>query len=152
MELRKAFLSDVEAIHQIVQVTVNEIYPRYYPREVVDFFLSYHNPEAIASAINQGNVFLIRDGEECVATGGIYQGNYIGRLYVLPAYQGKGYGSALMKYLEELLAKTYDKALLEASLPSYDFYLNHGYQPMEYHKHEVENKCVLCYYIMEKKL
>jgi predicted N-acetyltransferase YhbS len=81
-----------------------------------------------------------------------YQGNYIGRLYVLPKHQGKGYGSVLMEELEKILSASYATALLEASLPSYDYYLRRGYRPKEYMKYEVENSRILCYYIMEKSL
>ena len=152
MLIRKAIPSDAETIHRIVQNTVKEIYPNYYPREVVDFFLNYHSPEIISSDIAKGNVYLIQDRGEYIATGGIYQDNYISRLYVLPGHQGKGYGSALMELLEKNLSEVYDTALLEASLPSYDYYLKLGYQPKEYQKYEVENHRILCYYIMEKQL
>ncbi len=152
MLIRKAVSADTETIHKIVQSTVNEIYPNYYPREVVDFFLDYHNRETISSDIGNGNVYLLQDQGEYVATGGIYQDHYIGRLYVLPAHQGKGYGSVLMEVLEKQLSEAYDTALLEASLPSYDYYLRKGYRPKEYLKHEVENHRILCYYIMEKEL
>lgn len=152
MRIIKAAPADLETVHNIVQLTVKEIYPNYYPKEVVDFFLSYHSPGAIAEAIEEGTVYLLRDQGEYVGTGGIYQGNYIGRLYVLPAYQGRGYGSALMEELERILSGTYATTYLEASLPSYDYYLRRSYRPKEYMKYEVENGRILCYYIMEKNL
>lgn len=152
MRIIKAAPADLETVHHIVQLTVKEIYPNYYPKEVVDFFLSYHNPEAIAESIGEGTVYLLEDQGAYVGTGGIYQGNYIGRLYVLPSYQSSGYGRALMEELESILSVTHATALLEASLPSYDYYLRRGYQPKEYKKYEVENGRILCYYVMEKSL
>lgn len=150
MEIKKATLADLEAVHHIVHDTVKEIYPNYYPFEVVNFFLNYHNYENMTADIEKGNVYLLSDEYGYIGTGSIYQGNYIGRLYVLPRFQGKGYGSAIFYELEKILFKEYKTVLLEASLPSYDFYLKHGYRPIEYHKYEVENHRILCYYIMEK--
>ena len=79
-------------------------------------------------------------------------GRYIGRVYVLPGHHGKGYGSALMESMEAEIAKNYSTSFLDASLPSYDFYLRMGYQPTEYHKYKVENNRIMCYYVMEKNL
>lgn len=41
MEYIKATKSDTEEILIIVQDTIRTIYPRYYPQEVVDFFVSF---------------------------------------------------------------------------------------------------------------
>lgn len=41
MEYIKAAESDTEEILMIVQDTIRAIYPRYYPQEVVDFFVSF---------------------------------------------------------------------------------------------------------------
>ena len=39
MSIRKAVLSDLSMVRQISEVTISEIYPRYYPKGAVDFFL-----------------------------------------------------------------------------------------------------------------
>lgn len=41
MEYIKATGNDTEEILRIVQDTIRTIYPRYYPQEVVDFFVSF---------------------------------------------------------------------------------------------------------------
>lgn len=41
MEYIKATESDAEEIFRIVQDTIKTIYPRYYPQEVADFFVSF---------------------------------------------------------------------------------------------------------------
>ncbi len=150
MNIRQASLKDFESIHSIVHTTIKSIYPNYYPTEVVDFFLAYHNEENIKKDIEKGNVyFLLSEQAKIVATGSI-DGSNIGRLYILPEYQGMGYGKAIMKALEEIIAVEYSSSTIEASLPSYDFYLKLGYQPMDYLKYPVENNRILCYYVMVK--
>ena len=39
MEYIRATESDTEEIYRIVQDTIRTVYPRYYPEEVVEFFL-----------------------------------------------------------------------------------------------------------------
>lgn len=41
MEYVKATENDTEQILRIVQDTIRTIYPNYYPKEVVDFFVNY---------------------------------------------------------------------------------------------------------------
>lgn len=41
MEYIKATEKDIEQILMIVQDTIKEIYPMYYPKEVVDFFVNF---------------------------------------------------------------------------------------------------------------
>jgi len=38
MKFIKADFKDVEVIHSIVHSTIKEVYPKYYPEGVVDFF------------------------------------------------------------------------------------------------------------------
>lgn len=151
MKILLAERCDAPVICDIVHRTIEGIYPNYYPTEVVKFFVDYHNEEKIRADIEQYMVYVIEDNDQIVATGSI-DGRTIGRLYVLPEYQGKGYGYEMMNFLEATVSKEYPTSFLEASLPSYDYYLRRGYYPVEYLKYEVENHRVLCYYTMEKKL
>lgn len=152
MNIRKATLEDQTTVQEIVHRTIQTIYPNYYPAEVVNFFLEHHCLQHINKDIALGNVYLLLDEGIAAGTGSISDDNTIGRLYVLPEHQGKGYGSILMNTLENLITDTGKTSCIEASLPSYDYYLNRGYIPKEYRKHEVENHRILCYYTMEKSL
>lgn len=151
MEIKIAGLSDQGVILDIVHRTIKSIYPNYYPTEVVDFFLEYHNALNIRNDLEKGNIYLIAVDKEFIATGTI-DGRSIGRLYVLPEYQGKGYGRILMNVMENRIKDSYNSAILEASLPSYEFYLKAGYRPTRYLRYMVKNNRVLCYYEMEKTL
>jgi GNAT superfamily N-acetyltransferase len=151
MNIKKATLKDLGTIYDIVQDTIRGIYPNYYPTEVVDFFLFHHNKENIKKDLEKESVYLLSIDDKIIGTGSIDE-RYIGRVYILPEYQGKGYGSRIMDLLEEKTAEEFPTSFLDASLPSYEFYLKRGYKPTEYLKYEVENHRMLCYYIMEKDL
>lgn len=47
MEYIKATEKDIEQIVDLVQNTIKTIYPKYYPKEVVDFFCELHSRENI---------------------------------------------------------------------------------------------------------
>ncbi len=39
MEYIKASEKDIDAVWELVQETIKTVYPKYYPKEVVDFFI-----------------------------------------------------------------------------------------------------------------
>lgn len=150
MEYRKATEQDTAQIYNLVQTTITTVYPRYYPKEVVDFFCALHNEEAIRTDILAGNAGVLLAEGKIVGTGS-YQGNHITRVYVLPKFQGKGYGSFIMEQLEMLIGAAYEKAELDASLPACNLYEKRGYKTVKHAKWNVENGVVLVYEIMEKE-
>ena len=99
MQIIKAQLEKFDAIKRITHKTISEIYPHYYARGVVDFFLAHHNDENIMKDILAGIVFLIFEGEEAIGTVTIKE-NEICRLFVLPRYQHKGFGRLLLDFAE----------------------------------------------------
>lgn len=137
-------------VFEIVQNTIISVYPKYYPKEVVDFFCKLHSMEKIMKDIKDGNVrLLINDGVP-VGTGS-YIINHITRVYVLPIYQQKGYGSFIMNKLEEEISKEYTTIKLEASLPASIMYERRGYKTVKHEQWECENGVILVYEIMEKE-
>lgn len=151
MEYRKATEMDTEQIVTLVQDTIRTIYPKYYPKEVVDFFLELHCKENIAKDIEAGLVGILE--KEGVAAGtGCYKENHITRVYVKPEYQGNGFGSHIMQCLEAEIGKKYDTVYLDASLPASHLYEKRGYKTVKHEKWNVENGVVLVYEVMEKPL
>ena len=51
MEYIKATSDMVESIYNILHTTIKTIYPKYYPKEVVDFFCNHHSKEHILEGI-----------------------------------------------------------------------------------------------------
>lgn len=151
MEYIQAAQEHAEEIYRLVQKTITTVYPKYYPREVVDFFCRLHSKENILNDIISGYVGILQHDGQLVGTGS-RQDNHITRVYVDPACQKQGYGSYIMQTLEDEIALHYDTACLDASLPASHLYESRGYATVE-HKHwNVENGVVLVYEVMRKRL
>ena len=142
---------DLQNVYDVVQHTIKTIYPKYYPVEVVDFFCEHHSMEAIAKDIENGSVSVLKIDENIVATG-CFVDNHITRVYVLPQYQKKGYGTFIMKNIESQISSRYDKAYLDASLPAAALYEKLGFTTIKHERHLVQNGVVLAYEIMKKEI
>lgn len=151
MQYIKATEQDLQQIVQLVQDTIRTVYPKYYPKEVVDFFCELHCAANIRKDIVDGRVgILVVDG--VIVGTGCYKDNHITRVYVVPRCQGRGYGSYIMQCLENEIRWKYDKVNLDASLPASHLYESRGYETIKHEKWPVENGVVLVYEIMEKSL
>lgn len=151
MNYRIVLLEEADKIYDIVQQTIKNIYPKYYPAEVVDFFVNHHNIDAIKLDIQNGNVSALIVDDVIVGTGSFVD-NHITRVYVLPEYQGRGYGKFIMSSIEREIAKKHTKVFLDASLPAAHIYEKLGYKTIKHEKYSDVNGCVLAYEVMEKKL
>ena len=152
MNIIPAKAADYETVRQITEETIRTVYPHYYPAGAVAFFLAHHNAAAIMRDITENCVFLcISDSGEITGTVTV-SGNEIGRLFVLPQYQGNGYGRALLDFAESRIAEQYDEAELDVSFPAKPIYLKRGYQAVSWHSIETENGDHLCFDHMTKHL
>jgi ribosomal protein S18 acetylase RimI-like enzyme len=151
MNYIKAGIEHADEVYGLLKRTISSIYPKYYPKEIVDFFLDWHRKENIQEDILQSRVWILYDNDELVGTGSIKE-NHITRVYVSPEFQGKGYGSYIMDSLEKEIGNKYDRAILDASLPACSLYSRRGYKTIEHHKLKVENGAFLVYEVMEKEL
>lgn len=142
---------NLQDVYDVVQLTIKTIYPKYYPTEVVNFFCEHHSEGAILKDIENGYVSVLKVDGKIIATGCFVE-NHITRVYVLPEYQKKGYGTFIMKNIEAQIAKNYDKAYLDASLPAAALYERLGFSTIKHEKYPVENGVILAYEIMEKEL
>ena len=152
MSVILAQISDIYVVKEITHTTINEIYPHYYPKGAVDFFLAHHSEESIANDISANRVFLCCDAELNVVGTVTVKKNEILRLFVLPRYQGNGYGKELLDFAEKEIAKHYGEIMIDASLSAKSIYLKRGYKEVEYHKIKTENNDYLCYDIMKKRI
>ena len=149
MHITKAMLENFEEVKQITRNTISEIYPHYYPKGAVDFFLTHHRDENIRNDILSELVYLLTDNNEAIGTVTIKE-NEICRLFVLPKHQHKGAGSILLTFAEELIAESYPEICIDSSLPAKNLYLKRGYAVTEAHTILTENGDVLCYDRMVK--
>lgn len=131
-------------------ISCEEVYSRYYPEGAVSFFLFHHNENNIVEDIKQQRVYILETSCGYVGTVTI-KGNGICRLFVLPGFQKKGYGRALLDFAEGEILAGEDSVCIDASYPAKGIYLKRGYRETEFHSIETENGDFLCYDVMEKK-
>ena len=149
IQYRKATPDDAKRVFQIVWHTKNKIYPDYYIWEVVEYVDRYYTPDIIKKDIEQGKTrVLVKDGE-IIGTGS-RAGNHIMRVYVLPMFQGQGFGGMMMDELEKEIFAAFDDCELEASLPACIFYENRGYKTVKHVKEDIGNGKCMIYEIMKK--
>lgn len=148
IELKLAYCP--EQVAAIVKETIQKVYPHYYPSGAVQFFLDLHSEARIEEVMYSEEIYLVVVRGNVIGTGSIRK-NEICRLFILPEYQGKGYGSRLMDLLEARIFENYPKVHIDASFPAESMYLRRGYQIISYEKIETENGDFLCYHTMEKR-
>jgi len=150
MIICKADIKHIDIIEKITIKTIKQIYPKYYPAGAVDFFINHHKTENIKKDILSDCVYiLINDDSDTVGTVTINK-NEINRLFVLPEFQGMGFGTALLNFAENLIFESYQKIIISASLPAKQIYLKRGYTEISYNTIKTENGDYLCYDEMKK--
>lgn len=150
MSIRKAAPADLETIKRISAETISGVYPHYYPKGAVEFFLEHHNESRIAEDIARGRVFLCDDGERHTVGTVTIKDNEICRLFVLPEYRGKGFGREMMDFAEKKIFGEYGGIRLDASLPAKAIYLKRGYVIEASETISAKYGDFLCYDIMTK--
>ena len=68
--------------------------------------------------------------------------------FVLPDYQHKGYGKALLDFAEKKILEVYGCVQIDASSPAKRIYLKRGYEEIEYNIIKTDNGDCLCYDVM----
>ena len=149
MEYVSADFGMADAVYHVLHTTIQTVYPKYYPMEVVDFFCRHHSREHILEGIASGNMGVLMEADVIVGTG-CYDGNHITGVYVLPDYQRRGCGSRIMDCLEAEIRKKYDKAVIDASLSAVFLYEHRGYRTVGHGIYELDHGVKLVYEIMEK--
>lgn len=90
MDYKTATPDMVDAIHRVLHTAIQTVYPKYYPKEVVDCFCRHHSRAHIAEDIDSGNMGVLTVNGAVVGTG-CFDNNHITGLYVLPEYQNQGF-------------------------------------------------------------
>ena len=147
MKIIIACPDDFNRIREITQTTIKQVYPMYYPAGAADFFSKYHSDENIREDISAGKVYILKDADAAVGTVTISEDS-INRLFVLPEYQHKGYGRALLDFAEKKVLESFGHVQIDASFPAKRIYKLRGYKEIEYNIIETENGDYLCYDVM----
>lgn len=152
MEYRKAEQADILSVLELIQNTIRTVYPRYYLPGIVEYFLEWHSLERLSAAVEAGQVEVLLDGSGRIIGTGSREGDYIGRVFVLPECQGRGHGSRILARLEEAVAREHAAAWLSASLPAVRLYEHRGYRTVEHRCEETKDGSMLVWDVMEKQL
>lgn len=127
-EFRPGDLAEVAAL---VRRTIDRSYAGIYPPLAVAHFHEHHTREEIAANAEQGSIVVVERDGRIVATGTLI-GYDVRRVYVEPAWQGRGLGRAIMAELEARAAKQgVEEVQVYASLPAKPFYERLGYLAVE---------------------
>ena len=113
----KATLKDLDTVYNICKSTIEKMYPAYYPKGAVNYFLAYHSKDKIKEDIEKGYVYVYKFENKIYGTISFFD-NHIYRFFVEPKNQHNGYGKKLIQYAEWMIFKKYDSIILDASFPS----------------------------------
>lgn len=150
MEFTLAKKQDMEQVYELVQKTIKAVYPKYYLKEIVDMFCEYHSQKNILQDIEAGNTYILLENDDIIGTGTKNE-NHITRVYVLPGFQKRGYGTFIMNRLEDMIKEENDNAYIDASLPACSLYAHLGYQTVDHGIWECKNGVIQVYEIMKKQ-
>lgn len=152
MKFIRGYEKNIEIMYRIVHATIDYVYPKYYPNDVVQFFKDHHSRTNIMKALQDEYVLLLELDGQVLGTGSLLK-NEIKRMFILPEYQGKGYGSLLLEKLEDKArVDGYEMCVLDASLPGHSLYVKKGYNQVKQNRIITESGCVLCYSEMTKAI
>lgn len=152
IKIKMASLDDVQKVFDITHSTINQVYPLYYPKGVVQFFHNHHKRLNIEKDIINEEVFLLYKCDVLIGTGTFHDNIEINRFFINSKEKRKGYGTILLKYLEDIAYEKTEIMKVDASLPGILFYLKHSYEVCSHRNYITENGDILYYPIMEKKI
>jgi GNAT superfamily N-acetyltransferase len=151
-KVRKFNCGDLAEVRKLIHRTIDACYIDDYCSEAIEFFKDWHRDERILQDAEDGYTIIIEEKGLVVGTGTIV-GDEIKRVFVEPAYQGRGYGRWIMNVLEEkAVSLGINVVKLDASIPSKEFYDALDYATVHEAFLEVANNKKLDYYKMEKAL
>ena len=152
IKLRRFKQNDIDAIHKLLNDTIDKSYKDFYPKEAIEYFKKHHNKDDILKDANDGYCIIALYNGIIVGVG-ILLGTNIRRVFIDWNYQKLGIGSRIMKKLEAKASKdNIDEVDLSSSLPSKDFYLKHGYINEGEKSIDVGNNEKLEYFEMKKSI
>lgn len=127
--IRRATLDDRQAIYEIQRSAILETCRRSYPEEDVTVWAGLLSPDSY-HAIHDRYFVVAERGGRIEGFGQLdEQEGEVEAIYVSPAAEGKGIGSAILRHLEERARACGLKELkVRSTLNAESFYARHGYQ------------------------
>jgi GNAT superfamily N-acetyltransferase len=150
--IREFVARDIVALKKLVDSTIDISYAGVYPPEAIAFFKAHHAVEKILADGRNGCILVAEEEGRMIGTGTLVDGE-VGRMFVIPDYQGHGIGREVLGQLEQVAKKQGLKHLtLDASLVARKFYELMGFELIEDAAMPVGNNESLEYSVMMKTL
>ena len=136
INFEKAKITDFVEIHDVMQISANEISKKDYHNEVRKIFNQYYNarkPEYIKQTLEDPNNFTIvaKSGEKIIGFIQLETKNEIGTinfLYMLPGFEGKSIGTQLFYIIKKkALEMSMSKLFVESTLNAVTYYEKLGF-------------------------
>lgn len=129
--IRKFRNSDLVTVRRLIHQTIDVCYSGVYPPRAVQFFKEFHSDESIMKRHREGEMLVIEQRGNVIATGAIVNNEILG-IFVHPEFQYRGFGGVLMQELENRAkARGRMEPELSVSLPSRGFYERLGYNMLK---------------------
>lgn len=134
MEIRRFRPEDAAETAKMIARTLKISNSRDYPKEYIDANIVSHSPAVLTERAKEGHMYVVCEDLRIIGCGAVagYWGSITESIlltvFVLPEYQGKGIGSAIIRTLEQdeyfLRAKRIE---VPASITAVEFYRKMGY-------------------------
>ncbi len=126
-EIRLFRPEDAEPAAEMIRETSREVSSNDYPAKVINYLCSRSTPEKMIE-LGQKRTFFVAIIENQVIGTATLEGNYVGTVFVHPAWFGHGVGKRLMQEIEAAAQQNgIKKITLGASITAVDFYRKLGY-------------------------
>ena len=123
--------SDLVHVKRLIHHTIDICYSGVYPPRAVKLFKVYHSDTKVLERHQEGEILVIEQDGNIIATGAIVNGEIFG-VFVHPDFRKHGHGRTLMRELEaRAKLKGYTEVVLSISLPSRGFYEDLDYRGFE---------------------
>ena len=149
-----------QRISGLAQRIWHECYDGIVTEEQIDYMLNtYHSTESLLQELADGYEYVVfrESGKDIGYCGFHNEGDriYIGKLYLLKEYRGKGYGSRMFDLIDDYARNAgIDKEYLRVNKgnPTVDIYKKKGFKVIESVVKDIGDGFVMDDYIMERSL
>ena len=127
LEIRPFRPEDAGSAADLIRVTLREVNRKDYPPKIINYMCSVYTPEKMVE-LNAKRILLVAvDSGQVIGTTTL-EGDYVGSVFVHPAWHRKGVGKGLMDSIEIIARKKGILSIqLGASITAVEFYLKLGY-------------------------
>ncbi|HEX8394093.1 MAG TPA: GNAT family N-acetyltransferase [Longimicrobium sp.] len=128
VQIRPYRSSDAQAVSEVIRTTMRVSNAADYPMEQLEPLIDYFSPEKVEQ-INRDRTCLVAEEDGQVIGTAALENDELVTFFIVPKYQGRRVGTALLERLESI-AREQGVAQLKvgSSLTGAAFYERHGYQ------------------------